>query len=180
MALTTADAVVLDTNLSSHALSDISQAIRSTHSSCLIAALGVSPQKINRLKPAMQHLDILFLNKTEALSLAESDSENIDNDINNLLPLLCFNSCKHIVMTCGEGKIRVASNNQQTTIDVPPIKNPYSVNGPGDALAGATVSRLIHNELTHDNLVKAVKSYGIPAAGKVVTGEHKAPKLSNH
>jgi len=200
ISLESAHTVVLDTNLSSTSLVDISRTVRHNHASCLIAALGVSPSKITRLHKALPYIDILFCNKSEVCSLATGISAEISTkgstatlakpstessnaaspDLKKPLRKLCKSGCKHIVMTCGESKIQIHSKDQHTELRVQRINNTYTVNGPGDALAGATLAGLRHEKLTHDSLVQAVNQLGITAAAKVITGEHKAPNLFNH
>lgn len=175
--LKSADAVVLDTNLSAAALSDITNEIRCAYTSCLICALGVSPSKIIRLKPSLTNVDILFCNELEANALANGYHTDELLEPSALLSRLSNLGCKHIVMTCGTNNVEVYSGHEHSSIEVPKIDSSSTVNGPGDALAGATLSEILQGSLTHQNLVQTVTHAGIPAAANVVTGVHTAPAL---
>ncbi len=171
-------AVALDTNLSASAIADISNAIRYVNPHCLIVALGVSPSKINRLESSLQNVDILFCNEQEAKQLTsiKFSEKPLDEKIRLLEPSAI--GCNHLVITQGNHNVLVCSEGQHSSITVPNIHTSQTANGPGDALAGATLSHLMQVTLTHESLVQAVTHYGIPAAAKVITGEIKAPALN--
>lgn len=174
--------LVLDGNLSKQCLTDLSAL--QTQS---IIGLCVSPEKAPRFLDALANLNVLFCNLSEAKTLVIAAQKSIPDSTpmepetalepESLGETLCHTGCKHIVMSLGSNGVLVTSQKQQTHIEVVPVDAPSTLNGPGDALAGATVTQCATSELSHEDLVQAIKHYGLPAARCVITGEHKAPKL---
>jgi len=82
------------------------------HADCLIAALGVSPSKIERVAHAIPYIDILFCNASEAAALSMSNPEIEPIDPTDLITRLRSKGCKHLVMTYGKDDVWVMSSEQ--------------------------------------------------------------------
>ncbi len=132
----------------------------------LLAALGVSPAKISKLLAHAAQIDILFANRAEVATLAESDGSTPPE---TLLMRLAQRGFRQIVATDGANNTTVLSAGTVNQLAVPSLtthpaggNSSYSVNGAGDALAAATIAAL----LQHNSLISAVRDFGFSAARK--------------
>jgi sugar/nucleoside kinase (ribokinase family) len=71
-----------------------------------------------------------------------------------------------IVLTDAANPLTVMQSGELTTIDVPECNIMGTVNGAGDAMAGATLAHYCHN----GDLVRSMKEAGIIAARCVLEG----------
>lgn len=138
----------------------------------LIAALGVSPGKIRKLQAHTMQIDLLFANRSELVELsAMHGCDSLD-----ALALAVHDAgIKRVVATDGANDIVVIDQGSTERLPVRSITiesgttkpagsysncRVNSVNGAGDALAGATLGAL----LSGVPLVTAVSEFGIVAA----------------
>jgi len=163
---TTAPIIVFDANLS----------VSCIHSICerkpkpTLVALTVSPVKAMRLLSHVAAIDLLLTNRREAAALSGlAVTENLTT-LSDALVSLGFS--KHVV-TDGGAALIVVDGHQRNTIDVTHVEHPATVNGAGDALAGATVA---HWSAGH-SLTDSVAGPGLNAAQAVLTGRSTAPAL---
>lgn len=174
--------VIVDGNLSAATLDQFSADIgdRQPLPYRLIATL-VSPAKAHRFKALLKKLDILFCNRSEANALLSAFQTEPEPKvtIEAMLMALVSQGCKHVVMTNGAQGVHVASDAQHTHISAITVETVFTLNGPGDALAGAVVFELLTNEINHDSLVNAVEKVGLSAANAVLRGYQSAPLITH-
>jgi len=161
--LETANTVVLDGNLSSAALREVS---RHLAGHCSVIGVCVSPGKSSRFTSALPFLDAFFCNRQEAVAILETNIDPSDS-----VKQICAMGATHTILTDGENGIYVGSRTQCTHLPVPSIDSVHTLNGAGDALTGATAAQLCGHSITHDLLVAAITEYGIPAAKAVISGQ---------
>ena len=126
-AIARSQTVFLDANLPESALEAVA-----TLASGLVAAMGISPQKVSRLLTIADRLDVVFMNEREAEALATSR----ETDVSRLFPRAV------IVVTHAGRPVTLAEPGQAVrAIAVPPRPISGDVTGCGDALAGATIAR---------------------------------------
>lgn len=142
-----------------------------------VMAVSVSPSKALRLVNSLPFLDVLFCNRAEAIALVDAIGSDTDASTQSMLAALCAQGCSHIVMTDGAKGVHIQSKTKHTHIPVKPVPLSASMNGPGDALAGATAALIAAATITHSKLADAVLQNGIPAAQSVVTGDVSAPDI---
>lgn len=180
------DAVLFDGNLSATTIGEFTTELRSkphpnnsNNTYSALMAVSVSPAKANRLVKSLPLLDVLFCNRQEAIALITEVEPTADISTEPMLNILCSQGCSHIVMTDGADGVHVQSNHEHTHIRVDAVRTPHSLNGPGDALVGATAAALLTGNITHQTLAEAVLNKGIPAARAVLTGEAIAPDIND-
>lgn len=127
-----------------------------------VIALAVSPSKAQRLAPHLAAIDLLFCNRREAAALGRVDE---GEPIERLGDALADAGCAQFVLSDGADAVLVHTPGGRTSVAVPHVAVVGSVNGAGDALAGATVARWLDS----DDLVAAVREAGMPAAAAVVS-----------
>ena len=176
--------ILFDGNLSASTMTELSLTRRAeltrnhhTDYSPKLMAVSVSPGKVHRLLRSLSSLDVLFCNRREALTLANKIDPSADGSNSASLNILSAQGCSHIVMTDGPHGIYIQSNEECSFLPTEPIHAPHTLNGPGDALAGATAAVFSTKNLTHENLAASVLKTGIPAAKAVLTGDALAPLI---
>lgn len=167
--------LVLDGNLNATCLEGLSTRYNLENNA--VIGVCVSPEKAPRFLKTLPHLTALFCNLAEAKALALATGTLKDEEPKALASTLCQIGCQHIVMSLGINGVLITSADQQTHVAVKSIDNPITLNGPGDALAGATITQLSTSDITHQQLIYAVEHVGLPAARAIITGVHKAPQL---
>lgn len=165
--LVAVDAILVDANLSEKCLTDIAQ-VASEHMTPL-AALSVSPVKTQRLLCLASTIDLLFCNRREALAMCPELALN--DTLERLADGLCALGFKQFVLTDGQSPLIIQQVASRETIAVPGVAQPRSVNGAGDALAGASFAGWAHGQ----SLRNAVVGRGLVEAENIVTGKRSAP-----
>jgi len=165
------DTCVMDGNLSEDTLN--------AFASSQLIGLCVSPAKAIRFWSIIDKLDLIFCNLSEAQALAKHTtvSEADQPDPKALSEHLSRLGKVTVVITHGEHGIWIASRGVATVVPIQSIAQSVTLNGPGDALAGATIAQLTISSINHDNVVKAVTMVGLPAAAAVLNGKNQAPEL---
>lgn len=167
----TPSAVILDANLSAECIEDtIAGCVSQYAEKPLLIALAVSPVKARRLLPVAGNIDVLMCNRREAAALCDMAW---DSSIDQLADGLLAKQFKRFGITDGHQAVLVQDKTKRSLIDVPPMSIDNSVNGAGDALAGATVIGMVKGFALQD----AVASYGLPAARAVLSGEAEPPTV---
>lgn len=131
-----AAALVVEANLSAEALAGLVGASRLS-----VAALAVSPHKALRLKPIAAGIALLLCNRREAVSLTGLAP---NASLEALADALHVSRFARVVLTDGPAGILVAEPDRRCRLPAPEIgpDGVGSVNGAGDALAGATLAAL--------------------------------------
>ncbi|MFZ2099730.1 MAG: carbohydrate kinase family protein, partial [Oricola sp.] len=131
-AIASAGAILVDANLPAATLALIGDL-----SSAPIFAVAISPAKVVRLLPMAKRLATVFMNRREmkALSGNAGDAQGIDG-----LRALGFSRA---VVTGGSGPVLVLDGDASVRVSQPPAGDVADVTGAGDALAGATIARLL-------------------------------------
>ena len=159
------DYLLVDANLSPRCLQEICQSAHQSRQK--IMALGVSPAKVKRLKQLATMIDVIICNRREADALTEGCTPPLS--LKHYAEELIRSGFKSCVITDGPNPICVSANGQSVLINLPTIEQTHSVNGAGDALAGATFVAWAGGTSLND----AVRDQGIQAAKSVVTGLRK-------
>ncbi len=161
----TYQALLMDANLSEHCLTTLSQL--ASAAGITQAAMSVSPAKSTRLLSMAASLDLLFCNRREAIALAAADFR-VDAHIDQLADALLDQGFRQFVLTDATSPVVVHSQHSRHYVPVPRLDSASSVNGAGDALAGATFAAWCNGT----ELADAVCRFGLPQAARVVTGEN--------
>ena len=133
-------------------------------------ALAVSPDKALRLSSRLRELDLLFCNRREAAALAGLP---VPAPLDALADALVALGVHRIVLSDGDAPLIVHEGERRASISVPPLAAaPASVNGAGDALAGATLAHW----LDADDLEAAVRESGLPAARETLLADRPASR----
>ncbi len=175
-------ALVLDGNLDAGCLQDVAkwanQAAGVENSNGYsVVGVCVSPNKAPRFLEALPDLTALFCNQSEAHALTTELSKEGQPNPELMAKMLCHAGCAHVVLSLGVDGVWVVSGTQSTHLTVESIDNPHTLNGPGDALTGASVAHCAEHGFSHEHLIYAVQHVGIPAAQAVITGKQQAPQL---
>ena len=179
--LHTPRAVFFDGNLSSQTMIELCSHSTMPHSAKPYLRFGmcVSPAKAPRFIACLPALDLLFCNRSEAEAIVRQlgQPELPATRPEELLCKLCNTGCTHVVLTDGANGVYIGTGSYQSFEPVSPARQTRTLNGPGDALAGATSARLVDQSVTHSAVVDAVCRFGIPAASAVLAGDNQAPLL---
>ena len=174
--LCAASAVFFDGNISANTMEQLT---RHLYTQCPSFGMSVSPAKAPRFNACLPALDLLFCNRAEAEAMVRHGGHFTlpSTESEELLSRLCDTACTHVVLTDGVNGVHIGSGAEQTHAAVIALENTKTLNGPGDALAGATIARLVSHPLTHGAIVDAICNFGIPAANAVLTGDIQAPLI---
>lgn len=167
----TCQALLMDANLSQHCLNTLSQL--ASAAGIIQAAMSVSPAKTMRLLGMASSLDLLFCNRREAIALAAADFP-VDAPVDQLADALLDRGFRQFVLTDATSPVVVHTQDTRHYVPVPELDSASSVNGAGDALAGATFAAWCAGT----ELADAVQSFGLPLAARVVMGEYVATALT--
>lgn len=163
-------ALLMDANLTEKCLKTLSQLASSA--GITQAAMSVSPVKTTRLLSMASSLDLLFCNRREAMALAAADFP-VDAHIDQLADALLDQGFRQFVLTDAASPVLVQDHRDRCHVPVPAIGSASSVNGAGDALAGATFA----GWCAGTELADAVCRFGLPQAARVVMGKQVAAAL---
>jgi pseudouridine kinase len=173
------EAILVDTNLSQYCLNRVVQACKLNQ--LAVSAIAVSPIKARKLSAIAQDVAILFCNRQEALTLvdrspaAETKQHESNLPLDHLADGLLSVGFNQFVITDGAQDLITQDRHGRTQIPVPAVSQTQSVNGAGDAMAGA-VFNMHARGMT---LESAVKQYGLPAAAEIVSGTRRPVSPGN-
>ena len=174
--ISAASAVFFDGNISATLMKQLT---RQLPRQCPCIGMSVSPAKAPRLNACLPALDLLFCNRSEAEAMVRHMGHSAlrTTKSEELVSRLCDTACTHVVLTDGVNGVYIGSGSEQTHAAVLALDNTKTLNGPGDAMAGATIARLADHPLTHSAIVDAIRNFGVPAANAVLTGDTQAPLI---
>lgn len=159
------DAVLCDANLPEAALWRLAEVAQPTP----LFAIAISPAKAVRLRPILDQLSCLFMNRREAAVLAGTSA---DAEPAEIMRGLRSAGLQRSVITAG-GSAVFAYDNERLSIIAPPApRQVVDVTGAGDALAGATTVALLRG-LPLD----AALRQGIAAAILAIESASAVPEL---
>ncbi|RWM20206.1 MAG: carbohydrate kinase [Mesorhizobium sp.] len=161
-AISTADAVLCDANLPSTAL----ERLVALAAGKPVFALAISPAKVMRLAPVLGSLALVFMNRCEAIALADFGIDAAEQDIADGLRRA---GIKGGVVTANDGPVLGFDAGGAFSI-LPPRK---VANGAADALAGATVAALLRG-LT----LRAALREGVAAAMLAIESAELVPAFT--
>lgn len=156
----------VEANLPSAALEALTQASESR----LLAADAVSNAKAPRLRPILARVDILFVNRSEAASLAGLDPDTPQEELGTALRALGPGA---VVISAGARQLFWSKGNASGYLTPPPAMV-HDVTGAGDALMAGTLAGLSRGMPLPASLEKGLKAAAMTLA---VTGA-VAPGLS--
>jgi pseudouridine kinase len=126
-----ADAIFADCNLPAETLGFLAELRRESRR---LAVNGVSPAKVERLRPLLGACDLLFVNRQEAAALLETAAQGLDPAA--AAAALLAAGAGEVVMTLGDAGLCVAG--AEETVMLENFDNRVvDITGAGDALAAA-------------------------------------------
>ncbi|MGQ7845917.1 PfkB family carbohydrate kinase [Granulosicoccus sp. 3-233] len=164
-------ALLMDANLSADCLARLAR--RAAGMGIAVAAMSVSPVKSRRLLPLASHIDLLFVNRREAIALIDRNV-SLDLPIEQLADGLSELGFRQFILTDATDPVLVQDGSTRQCIPVPATEDRVSVNGAGDALAGACFAAWCDG-LT---LADAVRTVGLKQSVSVVSGERRPPTVN--
>ena len=164
-------AVLVDANLSQSYLQTI--ASQTSESNLPLAAMSVSPAKSLRLLGIAKQIDVLFCNRREALSM--NPQLPATTSLDDLADGLAQAGFTQIVLTDGSSPLLIQDNVQRLLVNVPGIESTRTVNGAGDALAGASFAAWVNGM----NLIQAVQEVGLAQAAMIVSADHQSAQITS-
>ncbi|PWK67568.1 carbohydrate kinase family protein [Aminobacter sp. AP02] len=164
--LATQDAVLCDGNLPEVALWRLAEVVGATP----LFAIAISPAKAVRLRPILDRLSCLFMNRREAAVLAGTDA---DADAADIVRGLMTAGLRRGVVTAGGSAVFAYDAQGLLVIAPPPPRRVVDVTGAGDALAGATTVALLRGEPLDSAL-----RHGIAAAVLAIECASAVPELA--
>ncbi|MBN9244115.1 MAG: carbohydrate kinase family protein [Mesorhizobium sp.] len=144
-----ADALLLDANLPEAALERLVPSAGGKP----VFAIAISPAKAVRLKPIVDRLTLLFMNRREAAALTGLNKEAPAADI---VAGLRAAGLKDGVVSAGSGPMIGYDAQGAFTVMPPEPRHVADVTGAGDALAGATVAGLLFGQSLRQALREGV------------------------
>lgn len=115
-----------------------------------IVADAVSATKAVRLQPLLHRVDLLKVNRSEALALLE-DLADTDPDDTTLIEALLARGVGAVLLSLGESGVRYGSTDEQIELPVPQCRI-NSDTGAGDALLAGFIHARQHLETTIEQL----------------------------
>ncbi|MEA3534978.1 carbohydrate kinase family protein [Rhizobium sp. CC-YZS058] len=163
-----ADLVLLDANLPSETLRAALQAAKAA--GAITAAIAISPAKVERLVPHLQHLDWLFLNESEAAAVCGARADTAADWASRLAAA----GLGGAVVTRGSREAVILSAAGWFAVTPPNLPELSDVTGAGDALAAGVLAGLLSGHQPGEAL-----RLGVAAAGITVRSPFAvAPELS--
>ncbi|MBX2823281.1 MAG: hypothetical protein KTR33_01040 [Gammaproteobacteria bacterium] len=160
---------VFDSNLSISCIRSLCTGLPAT----TLAAMTVSPVKAMRLLDHADSIDLLLTNRNEAAALSGLSHASGLGQLSDGLHKLGFT--RHVITDRG-GDILVKDHQQSDQVAVEPVNSPVSVNGAGDAMAGAALAHWCHG----NSLLESIAGPGLQAANAVLSGQSPAPLLARN
>jgi len=161
------DICVLDANLGRAFIDKLSQ----KDFTCELAADTVSVAKCRRLLPLLSRLNLLKVNRAEAVALTDSQCD-VSND--SLLAGLLQLGCKQVLMTLGESGSTMATEQLTVRADATAVASIQTVNGAGDSLFAGVIAGMLAGQSLQQQL-----QWGSAAAAlSLQTTEACSPDLS--
>ena len=181
------DAVLIDTNLHTSTIAAIAHHVNAQWR-CPLIGLAVSPAKVIKLLPVREQFSLLICNRREAIALLQAGNAPSGNptrtataslaDINHvgtdtLARALIELGFSRLVLTDGADPVIIVEEDHMQQVTVPTLAIDSTVNGAGDAMAGAIVAHW----LTGSSLIESVRTAGLPAASRILSGEIPPQRL---
>jgi|GEM_PF-218004 len=193
------DAVLIDTNLHAETIAALAQYVKQ-HWQCPLLGLAVSPAKGVKLLSIREQLAMLICNRREAIALLQTRPQmgpqmglqtGKQTDVATTTPSRSNSGFEHastealalalidsgfsrFVLSDGADPVFVFEDDQLKQLAVPRLAIESTVNGAGDAMAGAIVAHWVNGT----KLFEAVKTAGLPAASRILTGEIPPQRLA--
>lgn len=164
-AISAVDAVLCDANLPEAALWRLAEVVGTTP----VFAIAISPAKAVRLRPILDGLSCLFMNRREAAVLAGT---NTDADPAEIARGLMAAGLRRGVVTAGGSSVFAYDTQGLLVVSPPAPRRVVDVTGAGDALAGATTVALLRGLPLDDAL-----RHGIAAAVLAIESASAVPEL---
>jgi pseudouridine kinase len=160
-AVTEADALLCDANLSADALARLARLA----SGKPLFAIAISPAKVVRLSGILETLSCLFMNFREAACLAGLPG---DARVDDVVPRLRGMGLSSAIVSHGGAPTAAFDRSALFSIKPPRPRKIVDVTGAGDALAGATMVALLRGlslgEALRDGMAAAMLAVESPAS----------------
>lgn len=165
-----ADLIVCDANLPSETLQAIARKTKALE--IPLVAVAISPAKVVRFKPALQGLDMLFLNQAEARALLETPPDSLSE----LIVQLRDEGLTGAVMTSGSGTTFGWLGDEIAEITPPLVESIGDVTGAGDAMAAGVIHGLLCGEVLAESLKMGTASAVITVRSPLATSQLLSPE----
>ncbi len=164
------DAMVLDANLSVACLTETLEAIHTHYGQKIpVYALTVSPVKALRWAQLASQIDVLLCNRREAAAMSNLPT---DYGLDAFANVLLKQGFHRFVITDAAQPILIQDGTTRSQLPVADIAIERCVNGAGDALAGASIAKLVNGFALSDAAEAALDS-----AQAVLSGDAMVPSL---
>lgn len=162
-AIAAADWVLTDANLPAPTLLKLAE--RCAEAGKPLAAIAISPAKVERLRPILDRLAILFMNEREAVALTGRQQPAAEQ-----ISALGAAGLRSGVISAGERPAVAFDAESAWCCEAAPVTDIIDVTGAGDALAAATLAAL-----TRGLALPAALRHGMAAAAIVVASPEASP-----
>lgn len=156
-AIARSDALLLDANLPPGGIAHLLQAFRERP----VAAIGVSPAKVVKLRPHLPELSVVFLSRGEAAGLVEAPG---GAGCGTLARLLFERGARRAVVTDGALDAAVLDAGDVFLQAPPPVSDVRDVTGAGDTLAAVAGLAFLQGEA----FLESVR-LGMAAASRLIS-----------
>lgn len=137
--------VAIDTNLSMETI----EYIANCKNRGLLAVEGVSTQKVKKIIPIIDKIDLLKVNEYEAKSLIQNYSDESEEQI---VKMILEKGIKEVHMTLGESGVIVGSKEGIQHFTVEKVKRVKSVNQVGDTYFAGIVYQTLKQKLIEEKV----------------------------
>lgn len=165
------DFILFDANLPEETISAIVAKARSLEKP--VAAIAISPAKVVRLRPCLEHIDYLFLNEAEAAALAGDRPE----DAAGWPPLLNQIGIRNAVVTRGRRELVAVFEGCAVTLQPPIADTVADVTGAGDSLAAGTLAALISGLSLEEAIRHGTAAATLTVQSRYAVNENLTPDL---
>ncbi len=172
-AIMATDIILCDANLPEDTLQAIGIAARACGKT--LAAIGISPAKIVRLKAALTNIDMLFMNEAEARALTGNDVDNA-RDWPDVLRAL---GLRGGIVTSGAEQAIAFSEREMAVLRPPKIETVKDVTGAGDAMASGYLMAVTSGKTIGEALRHGAAAAAITVQSSSATSPHLCPDTLN-
>lgn len=161
-AVVTSDAILCDANMPTLAI----ERLIAHAGEKPVYAIGISPAKIVRLRPVMDQLAGLFLNRREALALSATST------IEDAVAALLTAGLENFVITAGSDPSVICADGTLYSLSPPSLADIIDVTGAGDALAGVCVAKLMQGAALDEAVRHGMAASMLTIASRSVVADY--------
>ena len=141
----------------------------------MLAAIAISPAKAVRLKPALDNIDILFMNEAEARAITGADVD----EVTQWPALLRSHGLRGGVVTRGAKEVVAFSGEKIALLHPPLITDVKDVTGAGDALASGYLASIAEGQTIAEALRRGAATAAITVQSLNATAAELSTDMLN-